>query len=82
MKKAYNFFVYQNCNNWVVREGRTCASTKTCPEREMSPMCTGCWARNPVRCEEAVSLSYDKFSLTVSISGTLKLHLTIFFKYI
>ena len=37
-----------------------------------SPMCTGCWARNPVRCEEVVNLSYDKFSLTVSVLNTLK----------
>ena len=28
------FLVCQNYNNWVVREGRICASTKTCPERE------------------------------------------------
>ena len=39
-----------------------------------SPMCTVCWARNSVRCKEVVSLLFDKFSLTVSISGTLKLH--------
>ena len=37
-----------------------------------SPMTTGSWARNPVLCEEVVSLLCDKFSLTVS--GTLKLH--------
>ena len=85
-KNVSFFLVWQNYNNWVVREGRICALTKTCPERERStrlafqslsvtsPICTGCWARNPVRCEEVVSLSYDKFSLTVSISGTLKLH--------
>ena len=29
---------------------------------------------DPVPCEEVVSLSYDKFSLTVFISCTLKLH--------
>ena len=39
-----------------------------------SPMCTGCGARNSVRCEEVVSLLFDKFSLAVSIFGTLKLH--------
>ena len=33
------------------------------------PMCTGCWTRNPVGCEEVVSLSYDSFSPTVSISN-------------
>ena len=38
------------------------------------PMCTGCWARTPVRCEKVVSLSYDKWEPTVSISGALKLH--------
>ena len=40
----------------------------------MSLMCAGCWARNPIRCEEVVSLLYDRFSPTVSISKTLKLH--------
>ena len=34
MKNAYHILVYQDYNNWVVREGRTCASTKTCPERD------------------------------------------------
>ena len=43
-----------------------------------SPMCTGCWAWNPVRCEEVVSLLYDKFSLAFFISGTPKLHLEFF----
>ena len=33
----------------------------------MSPMCTGCWAQNPVRCEEVVSLSYVIFSPRISI---------------
>ena len=39
-----------------------------------SPMCTGCWARNPVRCEEVVNLSYDRFYPTVSIPNILNLH--------
>ena len=43
-----------------------------------SPMCTGCWARNPVRCKEVVNLSYDNFSLTASISNTLKWHIKYF----
>ena len=42
-----------------------------------SPMCrsTGCWTRNPVDlcCEDVVSLAYDKFSPSVSISNTLNL---------
>ena len=38
-----------------------------------SPMCTGCWARNPARCEDVVSLSYAKFS--PSVSNTLKLQI-------
>ena len=79
---AYHFtvLVHQGCNNWVVQEGRTCASTKTCPERDCSA--TGLfshvanvyWALNPVFCKEVVSLSCDRFSTTVSISNTLKLH--------
>ena len=39
-----------------------------------SPVTAASWAQNPVLCEEVVSLSHDMFSLTVSISGTLKLH--------
>ena len=31
-----------------------------------SLMCTRCWARNPARCEDVVSLSYAKFSRSVS----------------
>ena len=38
-----------------------------------SPMCTGCWARNPERCEDVVSLSYAKFSS--SVANTLKLQI-------
>ena len=64
--------------NWVVQVGRTCASAKTdWPFNHfsvMSPMCTGCRAKNPVRCEEVVSLSYDRFPPTICISNTLKLH--------
>ena len=36
-----------------------------------SPMTTGSCARSPVLCEEVVSLLCDKFSLAVSILGTL-----------
>ena len=39
----------------------------------ISPMYTGCWARNPVRCEDVVSLSYAK--LSASVSNTLKLQM-------
>ena len=38
-----------------------------------SPMCTGCRARNPVRWEDVVSLSYAK--LSPSASNTLKLQM-------
>ena len=47
-----------------------------------SPMTTWSWARNPVLCEEVVGLSHDKFSLTVSISGTLKIALKCLLKYV
>ena len=35
-KMCITFLVCRDYNNWVVREGRTCASTKTCPEHERS----------------------------------------------
>ena len=80
------FLVCQDYNNWVVREGRTCASTKTCPEQDcgatglsiiFSHVAKVYWVLGTKSCTlwEVVSLSYDKFSPTVFTSNTLKLHL-------
>ena len=79
--------VWQSYNNWVARSPQrggfvprqkptqNAARLAFQSFSVKSPMCTGYRARNRVRCEEVVSLSYDKFSLTVSISNTLKLHI-------
>ena len=56
------FLVCQNSNNWVAPKVRISASTKICPNVNAarlafqsfsvtSPMTTGCWTQNPVRCE-------------------------------
>ena len=82
-KKRIIFLVCQNYNYWVVQEGGFVPRPKPAQNVNAAqlafqsfsvtlPMWTGCWAQNPVRCEEVLSLSYDKFSLTISISNTLK----------
>ena len=35
-ENAFHCLVCQDYHNWVVREGRICTSTKTCPERDCS----------------------------------------------
>ena len=82
VKNAKQFFVCQYYKNWVAEKERICASTKTCSERErgatglsifFNHVANNYWKLGTNSCtffEEVVSLSCDKFSLAVSISGS------------